>query len=97
MFRGLRMTVDLSQVLEQVRYGAILQDGSAKTKCLGQHRGHSHKMAIEPGSSRIIYSCGEDGVVQHVRLLFSYSSSCVRNIEIATIFCSLEGTHCNHQ
>lgn len=52
----------------QVRYGAILQDGSAKTKCLGQHRGHSHKMAIEPGSSRIIYSCGEDGVVQHIDL-----------------------------
>ena len=46
----------------------MLQDGRVSTKRLARHRGRAHKMAIEPSSSRIFYSCGEDGVVQHVSL-----------------------------
>lgn len=57
-------------ILGQVRYGTMLQDGTVSTKKLARHRGRAHKMAIEPGSPRIFYSCGEDGVVQHVSLAF---------------------------
>lgn len=41
---------------------------------LARHRGRAHKLAIEPGSSHIFYTCGEDGLVQHVSYLFL--SSC---------------------
>ena len=38
-----------------------------KTILLGKHEeSQVHKLAIEPGSAHIFYSCGEDGVVQHV-------------------------------
>lgn len=36
------------------------------TKRLGKHQGRVYKLAVEPGSPYIIYSCGEDGFVQHV-------------------------------
>ncbi|XP_024395122.1 uncharacterized protein [Physcomitrium patens] len=52
----------------QVRSATILENGMVVTKKLAKHRGRAHKMAIEPGSSRIFYSCGEDGVVQHFDL-----------------------------
>ncbi|KAG0622559.1 hypothetical protein M758_3G106900 [Ceratodon purpureus] len=52
----------------QVRYGTLLGDGKVTTKSLARHRGRAHKMAIEPGSPRVFYSCGEDGVVQHFDL-----------------------------
>lgn len=36
------------------------------TKLLAKHQGRAHKLAIEPGSPHIFYTCGEDGLVQHV-------------------------------
>jgi hypothetical protein len=48
----------------------MLQDGTVNTKMLARHRGRAHKLALEPGSSRIFYSSGEDGVVQLVSLAF---------------------------
>jgi hypothetical protein len=53
----------------QVRVGKIKDDGGANTKQIGSHRGRVHKLAIEPGSSHVFYSCGEDGLVQHVCLV----------------------------
>lgn len=50
----------------QVRLGQILENGRVDTKSLAKHQGRVHKLAIEPGSPHIFYSCGEDGVVQHV-------------------------------
>ena len=50
----------------QVRFGTILENGTVSTKNLAKHSSRAHKMAIEPGSPRIFYSCGEDGVVRHV-------------------------------
>lgn len=41
---------------------------------LARHRGRAHKLAIEPGSSHIFYTCGEDGLVQHVS--YHFLSSC---------------------
>jgi len=50
----------------QVRFAQISESGKVSTKRLGTHRGRVHKLAIEPGSPHIFYSCGEDGLVQHV-------------------------------
>lgn len=50
----------------QVRFGQIMENGTVETKQLGEHDGRVHKLAIEPGSPYIFYSCGEDGVVQRV-------------------------------
>lgn len=52
----------------QVRHGQIREDGTAQTKNLAKHQGRAHKLAIEPGSPRLFYSCGEDGVVKHFDL-----------------------------
>ncbi|MFS8005286.1 putative transcription factor WD40-like family [Helianthus anomalus] len=51
-----------------------LDNGNVQTIELGTHNGRLHKLAVEPGSPHIFYSCGEDGFVQHV------SSISIRNI-----------------
>lgn len=56
----------------QVRYAQILESGSIKTSLLAKHQGGAHKLAIEPGSPHVFYSCGEDGLVQHVSYLFLF-------------------------
>ncbi|KAG5566813.1 hypothetical protein RHGRI_002375 [Rhododendron griersonianum] len=65
----------------QVRLGQVKENGEAETKRLGKHQGRIHNLAVEPGSPYILYSCGEDGLVQHfdlrsnsARKLFSCSS-----------------------
>ncbi|MCO5611216.1 hypothetical protein L7F22_065467 [Adiantum nelumboides] len=52
----------------QVRHAQIKEDGTVETKKLAKHQGRAHKLAIEPGSPRHFYSCGEDGVVRHFDL-----------------------------
>lgn len=52
----------------EVRHTQILDGGKVATTLLGQHEGRAHRLAIEPGSSHIFYSCGEDGLVQHFDL-----------------------------
>ncbi|CAI9104766.1 OLC1v1003521C1 [Oldenlandia corymbosa var. corymbosa] len=52
----------------QVRHAQILESGKVETKLLTKHQARAHKLAIEPGSPHIIYTCGEDGLVQHVDL-----------------------------
>lgn len=52
----------------QVRYAQILENGSVSTKLLGKHRRRVHKLSVEPGSPYILYTCGEDGLVQHFDL-----------------------------
>lgn len=52
----------------QVRLGQVLEDGQVDTKMLGMHQGRVHKLALEPGSPHILYSCGEDSFVQHFDL-----------------------------
>jgi len=49
-----------------VRVGQILEGGSVDVRRLGKHRGAVYKLALEPASPYIFYSCGEDGYVQHV-------------------------------
>ncbi|CAA0811953.1 Transducin/WD40 repeat-like superfamily protein [Striga hermonthica] len=65
----------------QVRFSLLHDSGSVETKRLSKHRGRVHKLAVEPGSPHVFYSCGEDGIVQHYDLrsdsatkLFSCSS-----------------------
>lgn len=50
----------------QVRLGQVLENGQVTTKRLGKHQGRVYKLAVEPGSPYTLYSCGEDGFVQHV-------------------------------
>lgn len=52
----------------QVRHAQILEGGQVETSLLGRHQGRAHKLAIEPGSPHIFYTCGEDGLVQHFDL-----------------------------
>ncbi|KAF3321154.1 DDB1- and CUL4-associated factor 8 isoform X2 [Carex littledalei] len=52
----------------EVRQLKILEGGKVRTTLLGVHEGRAHKLAIEPGSPYIFYSCGEDGLVQHFDL-----------------------------
>nr|XP_043607985.1 DDB1- and CUL4-associated factor 8-like [Erigeron canadensis] len=52
----------------QVRHATILGCRKVEAKYLGKHQGRAHKLAIEPGSPHIFYTCGEDGLVQHFDL-----------------------------
>ncbi|KAL4569666.1 hypothetical protein LXL04_025308 [Taraxacum kok-saghyz] len=52
----------------QVRHATILECGKVETKLLARHQGRAHKLATEPGSPHIFYTCGEDGLVQHFDL-----------------------------
>ncbi|KAJ4753949.1 DDB1-and CUL4-associated factor 8 [Rhynchospora pubera] len=61
-------TVISSAADGQVRVGKIKEDCEVSTKQIGSHRGRVRKIAIEPGSSHVFYSCGEDGLVQHFDL-----------------------------
>lgn len=61
-------TIVTSAADGQVRRALISENGEVSTKKLGTHRGRVHKLAIEPGSPHIFYSCGEDGVVQNFDL-----------------------------
>lgn len=48
-----------------------------ETALLAKHQGRAHKLAIEPGSPHIFYTCGEDGLVQHVSyFVISHFSGC---------------------
>ncbi|XP_022748504.1 DDB1- and CUL4-associated factor 8-like isoform X2 [Durio zibethinus] len=51
----------------QVRHAQISERG-VKTRLLATHQGRAHKLAIEPGSPHVFYTCGEDGLVQHIDL-----------------------------
>lgn len=52
----------------QVRLAQILESGKVETKLLAKHHERAHKLTIEPGSSHVFYTCGEDGLVQHIDL-----------------------------
>ncbi|XP_057954158.1 uncharacterized protein LOC131148477 isoform X2 [Malania oleifera] len=52
----------------EVRLGQVSESGQVCTKRLGKHLGNVYKLAVEPGSPYIIYSCGNDGFVQHFDL-----------------------------
>ncbi|XP_027343567.1 DDB1- and CUL4-associated factor 8 [Abrus precatorius] len=68
----------------QVRLGLLREDGIVDTAMLGKHQGCVYKLAVEPGSPYIFYSCGEDGFIQHFDLRSSsatklFCCSSVRN------------------
>ncbi|XP_057961320.1 uncharacterized protein LOC131153193 isoform X1 [Malania oleifera] len=52
----------------QVRHAQISDCGRLDSSLLAKHRGRAHKLAIEPGSPHVFYTCGEDGLVQHFDL-----------------------------
>ncbi|XP_022023271.1 DDB1- and CUL4-associated factor 8 [Helianthus annuus] len=52
----------------EVRHATILECGKVETKLLGRHQGRAHKLANEPASPHVFYTCGEDGLVQHFDL-----------------------------
>lgn len=64
------LSINCRFVSLQVRLGQVMEGGKVDTKKLGRHRGRVYKIAVEPGSPHIFYSCGEDGFVQHVCQLY---------------------------
>ncbi|KAF5773285.1 putative transcription factor WD40-like family [Helianthus annuus] len=50
------------------KLGQVADNDNVQTIELGTHNGRVHKLAVEPGSPHIFYSCGEDGFVQHFDL-----------------------------
>ncbi|KAL9687606.1 hypothetical protein QQ045_032011 [Rhodiola kirilowii] len=52
----------------QVRHAHVLEGGEVQTVMLSRHEGRAHKLAIEPGSPHLFYTCGDDGIVQHFDL-----------------------------
>ncbi|XP_062171313.1 uncharacterized protein LOC133877093 [Alnus glutinosa] len=64
----------------KVRLGQVWEDGRVDTRRLGGHQGPVHELAVEPGSPHILYSCGEDGFVQH----FDLRSSSARKLFCCT-------------
>ncbi|KAE8663518.1 putative UDP-Glycosyltransferase superfamily protein [Hibiscus syriacus] len=51
----------------EVRHAQILERG-VETRLLAKHQGRAFKLAIEPGSPHVFYTCGTDGLVQHIDL-----------------------------
>ncbi|MFS8020816.1 putative transcription factor WD40-like family [Helianthus anomalus] len=51
-----------------VRLGQVADNGNLQTIELGKHNGRVHKLAVEPGSPHMFYSCGEDEFVQRFDL-----------------------------
>ena len=50
--------------VDQVRLANISTDGACSgTKKIAQHHGSAHKIALQPFSSSVFLSCGEDGNV----------------------------------
>uniref|UniRef100_A0A7N0V1L9 Uncharacterized protein n=1 Tax=Kalanchoe fedtschenkoi TaxID=63787 RepID=A0A7N0V1L9_KALFE len=62
----------------QVRLGQVLENGDVGTTRIGKHQGPVFKLAVEPGSPYIVYSCGVDGFVQHFDLRACSSSKLFR-------------------
>ncbi|KAJ6839071.1 DDB1- and CUL4-associated factor 8-like [Iris pallida] len=61
-------TIVTSAADGEVRHIQMLESGEVSTTMLAKHEGWANKLAIEPGSPHIFYSCGEDGLVQHFDL-----------------------------
>uniref|UniRef100_A0A803QX85 Uncharacterized protein n=1 Tax=Cannabis sativa TaxID=3483 RepID=A0A803QX85_CANSA len=55
----------------EVRHVQISESGQVDTSLLAKHQGRAHKLAIDSGSPNIFYSCGEDGLVQHLEVPMS--------------------------
>lgn len=49
-----------------MRHAQIPEGGEVEMKLLARHHGRAHRLAVEPGSPHTFYTCGEDGLVQHV-------------------------------
>ncbi|KAK4255024.1 hypothetical protein QN277_008084 [Acacia crassicarpa] len=62
----------------EVRLGHLSEDGMIETTMLGKHQGSVYKLALEPGSPHILYSCGEDGLIQHFDLRSSSATKLFR-------------------
>ncbi|MCI10804.1 DDB1- and CUL4-associated factor 8-like, partial [Trifolium medium] len=62
----------------KVRLGLVQEDGRVNTTMLGKHHGSVYKLAVEPGSPHIFYSCGVDGFIQHFDLRSSSATKLFR-------------------
>ncbi|XP_057452048.1 uncharacterized protein LOC130743841 [Lotus japonicus] len=62
----------------EVRLGLLHEDGGVITTMLGKHEGSVFKLVVEPGSPHTLYSCGEDGFVQHFDLRTSSATKLFR-------------------
>ncbi|CAL9115342.1 unnamed protein product [Musa textilis] len=61
-------TIVTSAADGEVRLAQLCEGGQVAVKLLAEHDGAVHKVAIEPGSPHVFFSCGEDGLVRHFDL-----------------------------
>ncbi|KAK8577039.1 hypothetical protein V6N13_122034 [Hibiscus sabdariffa] len=61
----------------QVRHAQILEC-SVETRLLAKHQRNASDLAFEPGSPHLIYTCGEDGLVQHIDLRTAAAAELIR-------------------
>ncbi|KAE8712075.1 Transducin/WD40 repeat-like superfamily protein isoform 2 [Hibiscus syriacus] len=51
----------------QVRHAQI-SECSVETRLVAKHQGKAYNLAVEPGNPHLVYTCGEDALVQHIDL-----------------------------
>jgi len=73
----------------QVRHSQLQEGGRVDTRRIGKHRERAHKLAIEPGSPHIFFSCGEDGVVQR----FDLRTQSPTKLFTCHAFCANKSSH----
>ncbi|KAK8553056.1 hypothetical protein V6N13_055833 [Hibiscus sabdariffa] len=61
----------------QVRHAQISKCG-VETMLLAKHQCNASDLAFEPGSPHLIYTCGEDGLVQHIYLRTAAATELLR-------------------
>ncbi|KAM0001976.1 putative transcription factor WD40-like family [Helianthus debilis subsp. tardiflorus] len=66
--KALVLSYDSGGHARNVRLGQVADNGNLQTIELGKHNGRVHKLAVQPGSPHMFYSCGEDEFVQRFDL-----------------------------
>ena len=74
-----------------MRHATILECGKVEMKLLSRHNGRVPKIANVPENPHIFYTCGEDGLVQHVShdRRVPFVSKFIQNYNMFILFFSL--------
>ncbi|KAL4298136.1 hypothetical protein GQ457_12G032590 [Hibiscus cannabinus] len=65
-YSGNRSLITCASDGQLVRHARISECG-VETKLVAKHQGRTYNLAVEAGNPHLVYTCGEDGLVQHSR------------------------------
>ncbi|KAE8712074.1 hypothetical protein F3Y22_tig00110264pilonHSYRG00208 [Hibiscus syriacus] len=68
----------------QVRHARISECG-AETGLVAKHQGRANTLAVEPRNPHLVYTSGEDGLVQHVTCVSSHHNLSIHGILILLV------------